>query len=1075
MRLKKFVRLLTVLLAFPFALAAQVTTGSISGTVKDEKGALLEGATVRVVNTQNGAVKLSKTDKGGRYLVPNLDAGGPYTVTVSFVGQTIPDKKDIYIQLGTTEVLDFISQNSSDLLLSVVVNSRTTRTVKTGTASNFNQRTINLLPNIGRSITNIATLTPQAGAGNSFGGRDGRYNNIQIDGASFNNNFGLSNNPLPGGAVQPISLDAIDEISVSVSPYDVRQANFTGAGINATTKKGTNKFKGSVYGFYRNEGFLGREAVGQKVPTVVESASKTYGVAIGGPIIKNKLFFFLSGESVDINVPGINWKARRGAATSDPNESRTQAADLDAVSTYLKTKFGYETGPYENLGNFFTKNKKVLGRLDWIINTKHSASFRYNYSKTDDDQLLNGNSAPNPRTASNRWSNNSMSYENSNYANTNALSSYAFELKSNFNSRLSNQFIATYTKANDPKRSTKSSLFPFIDILQGGDAYISAGYELFSFGNDVQNNTLTFNDNLTYSSGKHTLTGGLAYEKIYVKNQFLRYGTSYYRFASVSDFLNNAAPIAFGLTYPYAGQKPFVELDFGQASVYLQDEIKFSDRFKLTLGLRADRPLFQNALTANAAISALSFGDLNNQPLSLDVSKWPKERTYISPRIGFNWDVEGNKDMVIRGGVGVFTGRFPFVWFTNQPTNSGVIQNTVEVTTGLSGYLFSPNPNQYISNFSTTPGTTSPGSLAIVDPNFKMPQVLRVSAAVDKKLAGDWTVTLEAIYNKDINALLQYNANQRAPIGTTFGPGSRPLFGNTNALRRYNAGISEAMVLTNTSRGGAGIFTAQISKRFSKNWDFTAAYTHTESLDISGNPGSQAASAWSNIQSKNGNNNLDLAYSDFGTPNRVVAYVSYKANWTKFLNTTFSLVYTGFEQGRFSYRYSNDFNQDGISSDLIYIPKDASEITFAPITGATPFTAAQQSDAFFNYINQDKYLSKRKGQFAERNGAKLPWFSNLDFRILQDILPISKHKNYGLQLSMEIENFTNLLNNDWGVTKRTSYANGAILAVATAPTATTAATYRMNLVSSALPVNTFTSNVSVANTWRMNLGLRLMF
>lgn len=1072
MHLKRILPFLIALFAIPALLTAQVTTSSIAGTVKDEKGAALEGASIKIINTQNGAVKYSKTDKNGRFTVPNLDPGGPYVVSVSYVGQTIPDRTEVYLQLGTTEVLDFSAKSSANVLENVIVASRAARTVKTGTATNFNQRIINSMPNIARSITNLSSLTPQAGAGNSFGGRDGRYNNIQIDGASFNNNFGLSTNPLPGGAVQPISLDAIEEISVNVSPYDVRQANFTGAGINATTKKGTNKLKGSVYGFYRNEGFLGRKAVDQKVPTVTESSSKTFGAVVGGPIIKNKLFFFVSGEMFQSDAPGINWKARRGTASSDPNETRVQAADLDAVSSYLKTKYGYETGPYENLGNFNTKNEKLLGRLDWIISPKHTASFRYNYSKTDDDQLLNGNSAPNPRSASNRWSINSMSFENSNYANTNVLTSYAFEVKSNFNDKFSNQLIATYTKANDPKRSSKSAIFPFIDIWNGGDSYIAAGYELFSYNNDVQNNTITFNDNVTYNTGKHSITGGVAYENIYVRNQFMRYGTSYYRFASVSDFINNAAPTAFGLTYAYAGQNPYVELKFGQASLYAQDEIKFTDRFKLTVGLRADRPLFLNNLTGNASIKALNFADLTGKQLNIDVSLWPKERTYLSPRIGYNWDIEGDKSTIIRGGVGVFTGRFPFVWFTNQPTNSGVIQNTVEVTSGLSGYLFNPNPNAYVGNFASAPGTVAPGSIAAVDPDFKMPQVLRVSAAVDKKLANNWTLTLEGIYNKDINALMQYNANQRMPVGVTAGAGSRPLFGNTNATRRYNTAQSEAMILTNTEKGGAGIFTAQVSKRFSKNWDLTVAYTHTESFDISGNPGSQAASAWSNIQSLRGNNDLDLSYSDFGTPNRFVAYASYTANWTKFLKTTFSLVYMGYEQGRFTYRYSNDYNQDGISSDLIYIPKDASEITFA--TNGT-FTATQQSEAFFKYIDQDKYLSKRKGQFAERNGAKLPWFSNLDFRVLQDIMPVSKHKNYGLQLSMEIENFTNLINSNWGVTKRTNYSNGAILAVATAPTATTAATYRMNLVNSALPTKTFASNITVGNTWRMNLGVRLTF
>jgi outer membrane receptor protein involved in Fe transport len=1075
MYLKKIIPILIAMFAMPFMMKAQVTTSSLSGTVKDDKGEVLVGATIKVINTLNGSTKISKTDKGGRYQIQNLDAGGPYTIAVTFVGQNIPQRSDVFLQLGTLEVVDFVAQGATGSTeAAVVVSSKITKTIKTGTSTNFGQRTINLLPNINRSITGIATLTPQAGAGNSFGGRDGRYNNIQIDGASFNNNFGLSNNPLPGGNIQPISLDAIDEISISVSPFDVRQANFTGAGINATTKKGTNKIKGSVYGFYRNEKLLGKKALGKDVPTIVESASKTLGATIGGPIIKNKLFFFLSGETVDVNVPGVNWKARRGAPTSDPNESRTQAVDLDAVRNHLKTKYGYETGDYENLGNFFTSNKKILGRLDWNISSKHSASFRYNYSKTNDDQLLNGNSAPNPRTASNRWSANSMSYENSNYANTNVLSSYAFELKSNFNSRLSNQFIATYTKANDPKRSSKSAEFPFIDILSGGDAYISAGYELFSYGNDVQNNTLTFNNNVTYNAGKHTLTGGLAYEKIYVKNYFIRYGTSYYRYNSVADFLSNAAPNAFAITYPIAGRNPFVELDFAQASIYAQDEIKVNDRFKLTVGLRADKPLFNNELIPNQTINSQVFADLNGNPKQFDVSSWPKERIYFSPRIGFNWDVDGNKNTIIRGGAGIFTGRFPFVWFTNQPSNSGTSVLPFEVTGAAAAtYLFNPNPFHYANSIPSLPGVPPlPSSLAYVDNDFKMPQVFRMSAAVDKKLDNNWTLTLEAIYNKDINALLQYNANQKAPVATAFGSDNRPLFGNTTATRRYNNTISEAMVLTNTSKGGAGIFTAQISKKFSKNWDFTAAYTHTESLDLSGNPGAQAASAWSGINSVRGNNDLSLAYSDFGTPNRVVGYVSYKANWTKFLNTTFSLVYTGYEQGRFSYRYSNDYNQDGISSDLLYIPKDASDITFVA-NGV--FTPQQQSDAFFAYVAQDKYLNKRKGQTAERNGAKFPWFSNLDFRILQDILPINKHRNYGLQISWEVENFTNLLNTDWGVSRRTNYGNGAILAVVAAPTATTAATYRMNLVNGTLPTNTFESNITVANTWKMNFGLRLTF
>ena len=1067
MYFKKILPFLLAIMALSFSSKAQVTTSNITGVVLNDKNEGLVGANVKATNTQTGYVRNTVTRSGGRYDLTNLNPGGPYTVEVTFVGQTIKSKEGIILTLGNTESLDFYAEGNTTQLEGVIVTGgKVSRTLKTGTSTNFGERQITTVPNISRSITNLTTLTPQAG------GRDGRYNNVQIDGSSFNNNFGLSNDLTPGGPISPISIDAIGEISVSVSPFDVRQANFTGAGINASTKRGTNKFTGSVYGFYRDQNLIGKKANGKDIPELEESSSKTYGARIGGPIIKNKLFFFINAEKVTVDQPGLNWKANRPGGPADDNTSRTLATDLDAVSDYLKTKFGYSTGPYENLGNYLTDNKKILGRLDWNISSKHSASFRYNYSKTDDDVTLNGTSAPNPRGSSNRWSKNSMSYENSNYLMQNILSSYSFELKSNLNSKFSNQLLATYTAATDG-RGSNSSIFPFIDIQKDGDNYISAGYELFTYLNNVENNTITFNDNVTYNTGKHSVTGGIAYENIYVKNAFLRYGTSYYRFKSVDDFLTDKAPTDFGLTYPYAGQKPYVELEFAQASAYIQDEISFNNNFKFTFGLRADRPLFLNDISPNASIEALTFNDLNGNPLKMDVGKWPKERTYLSPRAGFNWDVNGNKDLIVRGGAGIFTGRFPFVWFTNQPSNSGVLQNTVTIrnTAGLTGFQFNANPYAYIDSFPSQPGTRPPGSIALVDQNFKMPQVFRVSGAVDKKLGKDWTLTLEGIINKDINALLQYNANQANPIGMTAGAGSRSLF--SSGTRRINSSISEAMVLTNTKKGGAGIVTAQIAKRFSNNWDFSAAYTHTEAFDLSGNPGSQAASAWSNIQSVQGNNNLGLAYNDFATPNRVVAYGSYKISYAKYLATTFALVYTGYEQGTFSYRYANDYNSDGLgTNDLIYIPKNPGEITFVQ-NGV--FTPQQQSEAFFSYIEQDKYLSKHQGQIAQRNGARLPWISNLDLRVLQDILPLQNKRNYGLQVSMEIENFGNMISSDWGVSKRTTINNAALLRVVSAPTTTSAGTYRLETVGGQLPTKTFESVITAGNTWRMNLGLRLNF
>ncbi len=1078
-------------------LRAQVTTSSMTGVVKNAEGKPAVGTRVKAIHEPTGTVYTVITRQGGRFDIANMNTGGPYTVVFSGGGEKDVVKNDIYLSLGETEAVDAKFENTDIKVVGV----RTARTVKTGTSSTFGSRVINTVPNISRSITNITTLTPQAGGGNSFGGRDGRFNNIQIDGANFNNNFGLRNDPLPGGGNQAISLDAIDEISVNVSPFDVRQANFTGAGINATTRKGTNTLTGSVFGFYRDQSLLGEKVAGKDVPPIIDFANKTVGMRLGGPIIKNKLFFFVTGEYEDRSTPTLTWKATRAGVASDANTSRTPLDSLNLLSRHLNDTYNYQTGKSEGLDNFKVNNYKVLGRIDWNISKQHSLSLRYNTFNNEDDQILNGTSNPASALPNNRWSQNAMSYENSNYGFKNKVDLFAAEVKSNFNSAMSNQLVVTFTKEN-AERTSKSKLFPFIDINVGPNFaalgyanatnnYLSAGYELFTPQNIVDNNTLNINNNFTYNVGKHSITAGIGYEKIDVANSFYRFGTSYYRYASLSDFLTNKAPVTFGYTYATDPNEQFVKLNFAQASIYAQDEVRFTDNFKFTYGLRVDKPFFNNELKANSTVDAINFKDLNGNNLNIATGKWPKEKTYFSPRIGFNWDIEGDKMKVLRGGVGLFTGRFPFVWFTNQPSNSYTTVRQYSTTTGadLNNFLFNPNPNAYRNAINALPNPIT--NLATIDPNFKMPQVLRISAGYDQKLKGDWNISFDAIYNKDINNLLYYNANQRTAVGTMFGVDNRPVFGtdpgtNTaanninNPLRRINTSISDAMVLTNTKKGGGFIFTAQIAKRFSNNWDFSFAYTHTIGTDISGNPGATANSAWNNIPSAVGNNALQLANNDFATPHRILAYGSYKLNWSKYTGTTFSLIYTGFTQGRFSYTVTGDINNDGISnSDLMYIPKNAGEITFANIvnstTNAVIFTAQQQSDAFFAYVDQDKYLSRNKGRYAARNGAKLPFFGNLDFRILQDILPFKNNKRRGLQLSVEIENFTNFLNNDWGIQKRTTLNNSRLLSVATGGTPTAAPTYRLNLVNGQLPTRSFESVVTTASTWRMNLGVRLNF
>lgn len=1069
---------------------AQVTNSALVGTVKDQNGAVI-GATVQAIHVPTNTSYGTITNENGHYTIMNMRSGGPYKIEISYVGYSTINEEGVYLPLGSEYVFNTTMTEgvAIDAIEIVGVKSNILNSNRTGASANFGVEQINSLPTISRSISDFTRLSPQAQSGSGFAGRDGRYNNIQIDGANFNNNFGLSSNNLPGGASQPISLDAIEEIQVNVAPFDVRQTNFTGAGINAITRSGTNEFKGSAYMFYRNDNFNGSKVGNETLPAGDKISYNQYGARIGGPIIKNKLFFFVNGEYENSVRPGISIIPSAPGRTGT-NISRTTLADMERVKNFVLEKYKYDPGALENYANeFATTGFKILGRLDWNINQDHKFSIKYNSVVSTDDQVVNGTSGPNPRFVSNRVSLNSYAFENANYNFTNTVNSLAAELNSKLG-KISNQLLITYTKIND-KRGSNSSEFPFIDILNGGDSYMSLGYELFSFKNEVINNVFTLTNNISFTKGKHNFTGGVSFDYLTFGNSFRRYGTSYYKFASVDDFLNERQPIAFARTYSVlpGGEDPFAELNFGLGGLYFQDQIRFNDKFKLTAGVRFDLPLYLNELIANPAVNALNFveGD-GSTAQKLDLSQWPTSKILVSPRIGFNYDLTGDRKYQIRGGTGIFTGRAPFVWFTNLPTNSGMIQNTVELTTkaqldAATVTKFNPVVDAYDSKIYAEPGKVAPGSIAALDKNLQLPSIWRTNLAADINLPSNTVLTLEGIYSEDINALYQYNANQRGPIGTmnaANGADKRPLYANTNALRRVNAGMSEAMVLTNTDEGYSYALTASLSKEFGKSFSGFVAYTRTVAKDLSGNPGSQAASAWSNTVAVNGQNRLDLANSQFAVPDRVVGAVTYKLNLFNLIGTTVSLFYEGSNQGRFSYRYSSDFNQDGINADLIYIPKDPSEITFTNVmSGSTIlFTAQQQSDAFFKYIEQDNYLSANKGKYAERDGALLPWRNRFDLKFLFDVNPTIGGKKRQIQFSADILNFGNMLNPDWGLRQFTTYNNGAILVPSVNATAGTA-TYQMARITQnnqpVLPTSSFTNIVSSATTWAAQVGARISF
>jgi hypothetical protein len=1014
------------------------------------------------------------TDINGKYVMPSVRVGGPYKVTVSFVGFKDQTKEGIITNLGTSADVNFKLSDNSTSLDEIVVKSDKSDVFssgRTGASTNINSEQLKSLPTISRSIDDFTRLNPQAGNGSSFGGRDGRYNNITIDGANFNNNFGLSSSNLPGGSAQPISLDAIEEVQVNVAPYDVRQANFTGAGVNVITKSGTNQVKGTVYTYYRNQNFNGKKVGDTDLPVASKTTNNIYGASVGGAIIKDKVFLFVNGEYEKNVRPGFNWVASRPGLTGS-NVSRTTATDLETLSTFLKTQYNYETGPYEGYGDNFTlQNFKFVSRLDWNINQKNKFNVRFSKLNNTDDNTINGTSAPNPRSSSNRLSQNSLTYENSNYGFKNDVTSFAAELNSTIGGKISNQLLGTYTFVQDT-RTSKSADFPFVDIKKDGDSYISFGYELFSKNNDVKNKTFNFIDNLTYYAGKHNILAGVAYEQMYFANSFLRYGTSYYRFNSLQDFLTNQTPAAFAYSYSLVPgvSNPASELTFGQASAYVQDVYSLKTNLTITAGVRVDMPVYPNAPIENPSITALSF--LNGE--KINTGSWPKSKPAFSPRIGFNWKKD-DKGIQLRGGTGIFNGRIPFVWFTNQPTNSGVIQNLFETTTPsvLAGYKFNPDPNAYLSKLPQS--APLPSSLASVSTDFKMPQIWRTNLGFDKSLPGNASVTFEGIYSSDLVTIYQRNINLNNPVSKLSGPDTRPIY--SSATRRVVSNITEAMVLDNTKKGGGLILTTEF-KKSAKNFFGTIAYTFNNVKDLTGNPGSQASSAWSGNRAVGSLNDLPLAISQYSVPHRVVSSLSYNFNYLNHLKTTVSLFYNGANAGRFSYVYNGDLNQDGINgADLIYIPANSSEIIFSDILNAdktVKYSAAIQSEAFFKYVEQDKYLSKNKGKYAEANGVLFPWLNRFDFRLLQDFYIKNGSTKNTIQLSFDVLNVGNLLNSGWGIYKRQSVSNGAILKY-TSLNASGQPIFQMVEANGGLATQTFQNNEVSASTWGAQLGLRYIF
>jgi hypothetical protein len=1116
--LKRITPIILFIFAIHLSSVAQVTTSSMSGSVLSATNEPLVGATIIATHTPSGSRYSTTARAGGNFAISNMRVGGPYVVDVSFVGFQTEKQEDIYLKLGETFLLSISLKKLEGNLENVIITTNARRNPilnsgRTGAVTNIGRREIERLPSVTRNLNDLTRTTPQTSGGQSIGGGNYRQNNFTIDGADFNNSFGIGNNLPANGA--PISVDAIEEMSVSITPYDIRQSGFIGSAINAVTRAGTNKFTGSIYQFWKTEKQRGDKVEKTTFIRPLEDF-KQWGFRFGGPIIKNKLFFFLNYES-DLQPKTLQSRFAATAAApfgSSPQIARPTRGELDQISTYLLENYGYATGVYDNYTEDISR-KKILGRLDWNISTRHKVNFRYSQVEGGEPNPVSTSRSPLTgfTFGQGRTDNNAMWFKNSNYYQGANFYSLAAEINSVFGRKLNNTFRATYTFQND-SRESNSTIFPFVDILSGGSPFTSFGYEPFTFGNLRKVKMYSFVDNLSFNINKHAWTFGLQADFSETINGFQRFGTSYYTFASWADFVsaldpnpaNRVKPLDFAITYSLSPNfvQAFPSFKFRQYSLYGQDEISVNKKLKLTFGLRVDQPTYPDPLKTHPLVANLTFANGEK----INTATLPKQRLMWSPRFGFNWDLYGDRSFQIRGGTGIFTGKIPFVWIVSQAGDAGMLQVTQTfVGQANTPGPFNPDPGAYRPATVPAAGTVIPSTISAMDPDFKNPQSWKTSFATDVKLGNNLIFTMEGIFNKDINTAFFRNPNLIAPqpLNVAGYPDNRMFYGATVPTRFINplntAGqvsptgtqAFNTIVLDNGSKGYYASLTMKLDKQFRSGFLASVAYTKTFNGNLFDGNGDQPLSAWQGTANVNGSNFPTLGYAGFSVPDRLIAFVSYRREFLKHLGTTLSLVYEGSIAGRFSYTYSSDFNRDGTNNDLIYIPKDPSEIDFVPITAAyntlalsnvngtynngIAYSAKQQSDLFFAYIEQDKYLRKHKGQYAERNGAQYPWRNQVDAKFVQDLfVNLGKNRNT-IQFSIDIFNLGNLINPSWGKFK-TANATSILVpmnATALTPGGTTKPTFRLQVDRNNPVTSTFRDNVSTASTYAMQFGIRYIF
>jgi hypothetical protein len=1104
--------------AAPLAYAQGVTTGAIAGVVADAQGAVVPGATVTAVHQPSGTSYEAVTQADGRFVIPSVRVGGPYKVSAMLTGFGTEVRDGVNVNLGVTTDLEFKLKvaNIAEEVTVTATFDPVFSTSHTGAATAVTRDDLASLPTISGRLTDIIRLSPQYGGQGTFAGQDNRANNITVDGSYFNGSFGLdtaTGQPGDRTGVAPISLESIEQVQVSVAPYDVRQGNFVGANVNTVTRSGTNQFTGSFYSRYRNQSYVGTEAAGLAFnPGTFRTTDN--GAWLGGPIVKNKLFFFGSFEKQEDDRPLTTFVSNPGGAAVGGNITRVQASDLTALSNFLATNFKYDTGPFDNLQQV-TPGKPWIIKANYNINNGNKVNFRFNRLTSSTDKYQSGSSSLGLTRST--FSTQFLTFQNSNYKMLENIDSGVGEWNSVFGT-FTNDLIIGDNVFDEPRGSI--NLFPFVVIGAGdGSALTSFGSEPFTPFNLLNYKTFQLQDTVTKFTKNHSWTFGGSVEKFHSDNSFYFGIQSSYTYNTLADFYADAnsflanpnrtvSPVnlpIFQVKYllqPGQTTPPLQQLDVWYAGGYIQDQWRTASNFTVTAGLRIDVPKFGNTAFDNPTADALSFRDQDGSAVRYNTGALPEAKPYWSPRVGFNWDLLSNGTTQVRGGTGIFTGKPPYVWISNQIGNTGVLFGFQDVR-NTTAFGFNPSPDRYKP--APTGAAAASYELDLTDQGFRFPQTWRTSVGVDRKLPWGLTGTVDYAYNRDLNAPVYLNANLPAADSAYAGVDARPHWissagptqaacGATgNAISAANpAGgcfarinnaignqVTAAYVIKNQNQNRSWNIATSVTKPMSHGLSLTGGYSYGESWSLV-EPSSTASSSWGSANPITFDpNNPALARSANAGGNRVFLSASYTHQYFGWGGTTVSMFYSAspsinnFSTAN-SYVFSGDANGDQVSgNDLIYIPKDQSEMNFKPLTvSGKTYSAADQAAAFEQYIQNDSYLNSHRGQYAERNGFYSPLVGRIDLSIMQDVFHnIGKARHTG-QIRLDITNFGNLLNHNWGVSQR--LVNNQIL---TSPTtdAQGRLTYNLQTANGNLLTSPWQTNAGISDVYVMMLSFRYQF